>query len=525
MALLPVSDRNQLQFFALEEIIAPDNPVRVIDVLVDSLDLQRLGFTLTGQSDEGREAFGTPALLKLYLYGYLNRIRSSRRLETECIRNLELWWLLRELKPKYKTIADFRKDNRKPLLETFKAFNRFLDGQELFGKTTLAVDGSKFRAQNSKKNNFNADKIRRQKNYISEKSEEYLHRLDEADSDQEREQLQAKIEKQKERLDKYNDLEKHLEQSDDRQISTTDPDARALPKHMGIVEVSYNVQSVVDDKHNLVAHFQVTNRKDDHALAEQVIEAKKELGLKKEDSVNALADKGYHTGSQIRKCTEAGIRTFVAEKKRSEKKAEGFRKEDFIYLKASDEYICPEGHHLSTNGNWYVKNRGKGRTEYRVKVYKLPFHVCNACPHRVTCAGQANLKNSKGRPIERSEFDPDLEANHQRLKSNPELYRKRQEIVEHPFGTIKRQWGYDHTLLRGIEKVTADFALIFTCYNLRRSLSVFGVRELINRLKANFSDFSRLFRALSLPGASHCRVIFAPPSSATANLSRVRLIF
>ena len=489
--------RNQIQFFALEETIADDNPVRVIDALVDALDLQALGFIMTGNADTGREAYGSAVLLKLYLYGYLNRIRSSRRLEAECIRNIELWWLLRQLRPKYRSIAQFRAVNRKPLLQTFRAFNRFLNRQVLFGKTTLAVDGSKFRAQNSKKNNFNADKIKRQKEYILQKSEDYLQQLEQTDSDEEHELIEAKIAKQHERLEKYMDLENRLDQSDDRQISTSDPDARALPKHMGIVEVGYNIQSVVDDKYNLIAHFEVTNEKDDHALAQPAVEAKKELGLKKEDSVQVLADKGYHTGSQIQQCHNENIQTFVAEKKRSDKKADGFKKQDFIYLHKTDQYICPEGHHMQSNGNWYTKNKGKGRTEYRVKVYKLPFHVCNACPHRVKCAGQANLHNSKGRPIERSEYDRDLEINADRLKANPEIYKRRQQIVEHPFGTIKRQWGYDHTLLKTKEKVTADFALIFTCYNLRRSMSILGVKELINLLKTDisalFSSFSAFF--------------------------------
>lgn len=496
MALLAGSDRNQLQFFALEEIISQDNPVRVIDALVDSIDPAALGFVLTGTSTEGRNAYGPSVLLKLYLYGYLNRIRSSRKLEAECVRNIELWWLLKELKPKYKTIADFRKNNPKALHAFFKQFNRFLNSQDLYGREVIAVDGSKFRAQNSKKNNFNADKIRRQKNYLLEKSEEYLSRLEASDSEEERRAVELKLQKQQDRLEKYDELQGRLEQSNERQISTSDPDARALPKHMGIVEVGYNVQSAVDAKHGLIVHFEVTNVKDDHALAGPARAAKKQLGLKKEEVLKVLADKGYHTGSQIKKCIEENIETYIAEKQRSDKKQPGFKKQDFLYVKEHDEYICPEGHHMQTNGNWYVKNRGKGRTEYRVKVYKLPFHVCNCCPHRVICSGEANLKNSKGRPIERSEYDPDLEANHKRLQGNPKLYRRRQEIVEHPFGTIKRQWGYDHTLMKGMEKVSADFALIFTCYNLKRALSIIGAKGLIRRLKRQFFAFLTLTASL-----------------------------
>ncbi len=486
MSLLEGSDRNQLQFFALEEVISADNPVRVIDALVDSFDLEALGFIITGKSSEGREAYGTPTLLKLYLYGYLNRIRSSRKLETECIRNIELWWLLKQLKPKYKTIADFRKNNTKALVSTFKQFSRFLNGEDLYGRKTIAVDGSKFRAQNSKKKNFNAGKIKRQKTYILEKSEEYMSRLEEADSDEERRNLELKLQKQEDRFLRYTELENELQEGEQRQISTSDPDARALPKHMGIVEVGYNIQSAVDAKHGLVAHFEVTNEKDDHALFSPSAGAKEAFGLKKEDSLRVLADKGYHTGSEIKKCTNENIETYVAERRRSDKKAEGFKKKDFLYVSEKDEYICPQGQHLTSNGNWYIKNRGKGRTQYRVKVYKLPFHVCNACPNSLVCSGAANLKNSKGRPIERSEYDEVLEANHKRLKRNPGVYKRRQAIVEHPFGTIKRQWGYDHTLLKGKEKVSADFALIFTCYNLRRAISILGVKALTERLKSLF---------------------------------------
>ena len=218
-------------------------------------------------------------------------------------------------------------------------------------------------------------------------------------------------------------------------------------------------------------------------------------------SIKVLADKGYDTGVELKKCAAQNILTYVAPRqKNTSNKAAGFKKEDFVYQHDEDTYICPAGKELTSNGNWYNKNNNIERASYLVKVYKLPFHICNACPDKLECAGAANLKNSKGRPIERSEYEPYLEDNRDRVRLNKKLYKKRQQIVEHPFGTIKRQWGYHYTLLKTKPKVEAEMNLIFTCYNLRRAMSIFGVSELINRLKMAFLALFVLRCTLVAPG-------------------------
>ena len=479
-----------MQLSCWEQFIEEDNPVRVIDAFVDYLDLDALGFINKGKSKEGRPAFSSGVLLKLYLYGYLNRIRSSRQLEKAARRNVELFWLLHEAKPCYKTIADFRKDNPKALESSFKQFNQFLKGEGLFAGDTVAADGTKMGAQNSKKNNYNAKKIEQHLAYIDKQTKQYLSDLEELDQQESasfegRMEIAEKLVDLTTRKQKYEQLSKELEAvraNNQAQISTVDPDARALPKKMNIVEMSYNVQTAVERDNKLIVNFEVTNENDTHALSSVLIEAKRVLD---KPQINGLADKGYDTGSELKICAENNIITFVSPRqKNTSKKHKDFVKSKFIYDPDSDTYTCPAGEVLQTNGRRYKKNTTDHRKVYHVKVYKLPFSVCNACEHKLKCAGQANLKRSKGRPIERGEYDDYLEDNRERVRLNKPLYRERQQIVEHPFGTIKRGWGYHYTLLRTIPKVTAEMAIIFTCYNLRRSMTIFGVKGLLERLKA-----------------------------------------
>lgn len=495
--LIQGTDRGQLQMFCLEESIAPDAFVRIIDLLVDALNLEELGFISKGNINNGRAAFSTSVLLKLYYYGYANRVRSSRRLEREARTNLEAIWLMRGLQPCYKTIADFRKDNKVAFVAAFKRLNALLRSKDLFGKETIAVDGTKIRAQNAMKNNFSPKKVERHLNYIDQKIKQYLEQLEAADEGQEKNDIQNKIDTQNQRKEKYQNIEQQLEAARDNhqnQISTTDPDARALPKKMNIVEVSYNVQSAVDQKHKLVAHFDITNENDTYALHPTAKAAMEDMGA---ENITVLADKGYDTGSQLKDCHHDQIKTIVSPRqKNTSKKKNGFRKEDFGYDKISDSYTCPAGETMTSNGREYVKNRGKHRKEYKVKVYKLPFETCKACPFKEDCAGAANLKNSKGRSIERSEYDDYIEANRQRFEDNKDIYKQRQTIVEHPFGTIKRQWGFDHTLLKTIPKVKGEFAIVFTIYNLRRSLSILGFKGLKSLLKAAILHFLVVFTHL-----------------------------
>ena len=295
------------------------------------------------------------------------------------------------------------------------------------------------------------------------------------------------------RKEKYENLQKQLDSVRDNhqaQISTTDPDARALPKKMNIVEMSYNVQTAVEAKTKLITNFEVTNENDTYGLSSVAIEAKAVL---KKEQIKALADKGYDTGVELKICAENNIETYVAPRqKNTSKKHPDFVKKQFLYDSESDHYTCPADQELRSNGSKYKKNSKDHRKVYTVKVYKLPFEVCNSCVHRLDCAGQANLNNSKGRSIERSEYDEYLEANRERVRLNKALYRTRQQIVEHPFGTIKRGWGFHYTLLKTKEKVAAEMALIFACYNLRRSMSIFGLSDLLKRLKAAGPSFFAL---------------------------------
>jgi transposase len=486
-------DRGQIQFYSLDSLIEADNEVRAIEALVDKVPLEGLGFKVKGKSREGRPAFSARMLLKLYVYGYRNRVRSSRQLERACGRNVELWWLLNYQRPCYKVIADFRKDNASALRKAFRYFNKLYLEWGLFGGELAAIDGTKIRAQNSRKNNYNEAKIERHLDYIDNELETYFEEADLLDG-QESEEAQQRIEEVSNAVDGlmlrrhgYEQLAAELEASGERQISSTDPDARALPMRMGIVEVGYNVQSAVDSKHCLVAHYEAANEKDDMLLSQMAAETKEALGA---ESLEVLADKGYHAGVELKACEEAGITAYVSPKEAvNPKKEEAYQKSKFEYDSELDIYTCPEGKELKSNGKWYEKNKGKHRRSYRFKRYQSPFSVCSACPVRDKCLGAKQAEYRHGRAIERSEYEGYIEANAERVKGAREKYRRRQAMVEHPFGTIKRHWGYGHTLLKGKKKVNGEFALIFSCYNFSRIVSILGVKGLISKARGLFWSF------------------------------------
>jgi len=488
-------DRNQFQLFCLEEYVSPGSYARVVDAFVDFLPLEETGFTQKGEIKNGRPAYPAGSLLRLYFYGYINRVRSSRRLQREAETNIEAIWLLKGLQPCYKTIADFRKDNPVAFKAAFKKFNLFLRGEGLFSDDTVATDGAKFRAQNSKKNNYNEKKVNDHLNYIEKQTEQYIKEMDELDKEEDAEDIRLeqavhiseKLDHLAKRKEKYDRLKEDISEAHKKgvtQVSTSDGDARALPKKMNIVEVGYNAVITCEAGNKLITNFETRNEHDTYALSAAGLNAREALGKKEDEHINQLADKGFDTGAELKVCIENNIRTYVAPKKRVHaKKNTRFNKDRFIYDEEKDVYICPEKKRLKTNGRWYNKNNGKLRRAYKVKHYKLPFATCNACPHRMECAGKSNIDNSKGRYIERSEYQEYIDENIERVTLNKELYRRRQEIVEHPFGTIKRQWGYDYTLMKGLRKVSGEFAIIFTTYNLRRAISIFGVKALVEKLR------------------------------------------
>jgi transposase len=472
------TSRYQLRFSTLEDTISPNNPIRFIDAFVVCLDVSRLGFTTKTIKSQGRPSYNSKLFLKIYLYGYLNGIRSSRKLEKECFRNIEMQWLLEDIRPNYHSICDFRKSNPLALKNLFKLFVLFLKDANLIGGETIAIDGTKSRAHNSKKSNFNQKKIDKHLEYIETKTQEYLNALEENDAKESPvkiKNIQEKIDRLKVNKLGYELLEKKLKESGEPQISTTDSDARALLVQGQVVEISFNIQAAVDAKHNLVVATHTINKNDRSALSAIAIEAKENLEI---ETYTALVDKGYHNGKQIEACKLANITTIVAKPEQGKSNENGTTKDylvaKFKYDKTTDTYTCPQGETLKTTGSWHKKTTD--RDSYEFKKYRTP--KCKECPVKYLCTSR-----SAGREIDRSQYADAVEENNKRYQENPQLYRKRQEINEHIFGTIKRQWGYNHTNLTGLEKVNGEHSLIMLVYNIKRSINILGVEDLIAKLQ------------------------------------------
>jgi len=484
------SDRKQGQLLpvSVEDYVSCDNPARVIDAFVDSLDIKKAGFTkskLRKDGPKGSPAYDPADMLKLYLYGYMNRIRTTRKLENECRRNLELIWLLNGLQPKYRAIAYFRAENKKAIRLVFRQFVVMMKSWDLIGGQTIAVDGSKLRAVNSKKNNYNQKKIDRHIKYIDDKIEEYLKQLELQDKKENKEKkikVKQCLEDFEMRKQKYQALEKQLKETGQDQISTTDPESKTLLIRGQITEVAYNAQTSVDDKHNLCIDYKALNTNDRKILSTMGARSKVIL---KEESFDLLADKGYHNGEELQKSKDMNITTYVAPPERKHNKpipTVEYYGEHFTCNPENDTYTCPQGETMRTNGSWY-KKVSRNSTSL-VRHFKTK--ACRHCPVRHLCT---TSPKERGRVIERSQYQQAVEENNMRVYTEKEKYRRRQEIVEHPFGVIKRQWGYDHVLVKGLGKVEAELGLIFTVYNLRRMITILGAKELITRLLSFFGKF------------------------------------
>jgi transposase len=495
MQFIQGNNRYQTFFITLEEQVCADNAVRLMDAFIDKLDLQKLGFINTVHKSEGRPPYAPSVLLKLYLYGYLNRIRSSRKLEKECGRNIELQWLLQNLQPNYHTIADFRKIHVVPLQSMFRLYVQFLNDLGLLGKTTIGIDGSKFKAVNSRKSNYNQKKIDKHQQFIEDKTNKYLQELDDLDKQEstaaadelqiKKEQITKGLARLKARSIKYDTLQKLLDDTTDKQISTTDIDSRSLPT-ANTVEVVYNTQNVVDDMYNLIVHTQATNTNDSRALYEAASKAKQNLELKKDDVITILADKGYHSGVELQQCQADDMITHVAYKEQPSVKhiANEFLSESFSYDKATDTYICPTGAKLTSTGTWSNKKAESGEIIYRFKTYRT--QACKTCSLRSQCT-----KLDK-RIIQRSEFQDVVDINDNNIKQNPQYYKRRQAICEHPFGTIKRQWGYTFTLLKGLQKVNGEMNLIMFCYNFMRTKNILGFKKMLLAIENWIPDYRKI---------------------------------
>jgi transposase len=499
MKFIQGKNRSQSVLFPenLDQIIEEENEVRIIDLFVESIKLADFKFTIKTTA-EGRPAYHPKDLLKLYVYGYLNQIRSSRGLEKECKRNIEVMWLMKQLVPDHNTISNFRRDNEKAIRKVFRFTVSIAKQFDLIGGNLVAGDSTKLRAQNSKKNNFNPKKIERHLAYIENKLDEYNQALEAADASntlstsENKAIIEKEIEKQNERKEFYNNLSVQLEETGETQISLSDPESRQMITRNNITEVAYSVQTVVDAKHNLPIDFKVTNQNDSKAMGGMLRRTKTILNS---TDFTALFDKGYHTGSEIKTGIKMGINIMVAiPDVASHAPDPAYDVEHFKYNEALDYYTCPAQNILNTNGKWYNKDNGKSTT--LVKHYKTK--VCLTCPAFALCT-----KNKEGRLITRSEHAEYIEQNRLNLAVNPKLYKQRQAIVEHPYGIIKRQWGFYYMMTKkGIKRASADVGFIMVAYNLRRLINIIGKNEFkmfLQELAFLFLEILTLPKVISLP--------------------------
>jgi len=461
--------------FCLESSIAQDSFVRIVDAFVDVIDLKSFGFAHVECQEEGRPPYHPSLLMKLYLYGYRYGIRTSRKLEREAKTNMEAMWLLSGNAPKYKTIADFRKNHSKAFREVFRRFVCLLKEWNLIEGETIAIDSFKIRGSNSLKNNFNERKLLNHIAYIDAQITEYEAMLDASDQQEDNQELETKLKERKEKKDKYLRIKQELEESGEEQLSTTDPDSRSVILHRNIINVGYNIQASSDAKHKLLVEYDTGSVNDTRALADIAIQTKE---LLKVDELKVLADKGYHTGVELYRCQEKGITSYVSPKAPATKDIGLYPVTDFRYDANRDVYICPQGHDMSTNNTWHRHSDSrKGKTgAYRFRRYTTS--LCKSCENRQKCTQSKN-----GRYIDRSEYADVMEANARRINENPEYYKLRQQVTEHPFGTLKRQRGFTFTLVRSKEKVLGEVGLMFIGYNLSRCVSILGAANLIKALK------------------------------------------
>ncbi len=468
-------NRSQTYLFpvTLDDAISEDNEVRLIDVFVNSLALESYGFQID-HSENGRPAYHPGDLLKLFIYGYMNKIRSSRRLEKESKRNIEVMWLLGSLHPDHNTISNFRRDNpraiKKVFMETVKIANYF----NLIGATLIAGDSTKFRAQNSKKNNFNQKKISRHLEYIENKLQEYNEALAQSDGDN-KEHIEDHIEKQRQRAEGYREIENQLKESGESQVSTSDPDSRQLIIRNNITEVAYNVQTTVDAKNNLLIDYKVTNSNDSKAMGNMLQRAKSIL---RTNEFTALYDKGYHTGSEFKLAHDLNVNTLVAIPNQTVHAPDpAYDAENFTYFPEGDYYICPQNQHLTTTGKWHKASA------YYFKRYATK--ACKSCSAKDLCS-----KATYGKGIHRSEYHQYIQHNKEQVELNKALYKRRQAIVEHPYGTIKRQWGFSYIMTkRSSQRASADVGLMMIAYNLRRIVNIIGIEQFRKYLEARIDLF------------------------------------
>jgi transposase len=494
-------DRNERQLLpeSLEDYVGPENPVRVIDAFIDGLNLGELELIVKEPGSVGRDGYDPRALLKLYIYGYLNRIRSSRALERESRRNLEVIWLTGKLQPDHWTINDFRRKNSKAFKAVLREFNLLCLKLDLFGRELVAIDGAFVSGVNSKSRNFTRKKLDKLIKRIDERVAEYLKKLESTEGAKEQlgsgeeKDLSEKLKQLEEKRREYKEMLAEAEVSPSGQLSLSDPDSRMLKKGTQST-VGYNVQIAVDGKEHLIAAAEVTQDPNDFEQLEPMASASQEF--LESENLKVVADGGYASGEQVERCEKKGFEVHVPERATAKSAKGVYARERFRYDEESDSYICPENQELKAHKNSVIKG-----VEYRV-YYSVA--ACRDCPVRAQCTG------GKYRKIQINPWHETMVEVRARVKREPEIYARRKGLVEHPFGTIKHWQGQGFFLCRGKEKVTGEFMLSCLAYNLRRVLNIKGVAELLKELG------KPMRRTLIPPRAApiSLKPSFAPPTGA-----------
>ena len=468
-------DRNQSTLFPerLDDYIAEDNPVRVIDVFVDELDLGQLGFERVEPKVTGRPAYHPSTLLKLYIYAYLNRVQSSRRIEREAQRNVELMWLTERLSPDHKTISDFRKENSKAIRGVCREFVVLCRRLNLFAQALVVIDGSKFKAVNNRDRNFTRAKMKRRLAQIEASLDRYFEQLERVDREESEinkiktVSLKDKIATLKEEMARLKVLEVQMQKAPDKQVSLTDPDARSM-KSRGSGIVGYNVQTAVDAEHHLIVAHEVTNKGSDRdQLSPMATQAGEVMDV---EELTVIADAGYFKREELLSCHEAGITAFVPRSPNLGNRTKiSFGKRDFRYVPEKDEYRCPANERLI----WRMTSEEGGLTLHR--------YWCTNCQ---TCTLKSQCTTGKERRVTRWEHEAILEAMQERLDRDPQIMRVRRQTVEHPYGTLKAWMGSTHFLTRTLSRVNTEMSLHVLAYNLKRAMNILGIKPLIQAIQA-----------------------------------------
>lgn len=470
MSYIEGADRNQINLFpyTLEDYVSEDNPVRVIDAYVDSLNLEELGFEVFSDQNAGQKPYRREDLLKLYIYCYLNRIRSSRAMEAEAVRNTEVMWLIGRITPDHGTLSSFMKNNKQAIKQLFKEFTLMLKGFSLIDGNLIAIDGTKIKANNAKGKHYNENIIKKKIEYYESKIEEYISDFLNTTEDKTLKQtITEKIESYNARIEQLKTLKKDLKEQEKKQVCLTDPDAKSM-KNNGKFEVCFNMQTVVDSKHKLFVDFEVVNDVNDQSQLSNMVDKAKQVF--KEEEISVVADTGYFNMNEILAAADDRTEILIKKQKgKQEKIQNGFDKTNFQYDEANDVYICPMGYRLEFK--WNGKQNDKDYKRY-------------TCKNHMDCGEKASCTSSQGgRSVTRIKEEDILEMIDKNTINKNDIYRKRGTIVEHPFGTIKRHMGYTYFLTRGLNSVNTEGCLICLAYNFKRLINIIGVKELVRRFK------------------------------------------